>query len=94
MGAVLGSIIVIIILLVAAFYLWGNRPKATTAPVQENGVTAEEVQQTPDSQTTALETQSNNDNVSSIESDLNSTDLNNLTPEVSSIDQELSTQPK
>lgn len=85
MGAVLGSIIVVIILLVAAFYLWGNRPDAT--PLEE-GPTAEEVLSEDDPQAAALATQSDSDELEAIEADLN-TDLGELTSELDAMDKEL-----
>lgn len=94
MGAVLGSIIVIIILLVAAFYLWSNRQEPA-APVEDTGgATADQVLQTQDAQTASLQTQSDSDSLGSIEADLNATNVDNLTPETASIDQELTTQPQ
>lgn len=95
MGAVFGSIIVIIILLVAAFYLWNNRQEPAVVPEEvETGVTADTVLQTQDTQTDSLQNQDTSDSLGSIETDLNATDLNDLTPEAASIDQELNTQPQ
>ena len=93
MGAVLGSIIVIIILLVAAFYLWNNRQEPVVAPEDvETGVTADTVLQTPDTQTDSLQNQDTSDGLESIETDLNATDLNNVTEESTLIEQELNVQ--
>jgi uncharacterized membrane protein YvbJ len=87
MGAVLGSIIVVIILLIAAFYLWGNRPE-TPAPIVDEGPTAEEVLQQDDPQAETLATQSDSDELDAIEADLD-VDLGNLTEELDTMDKEL-----
>lgn len=88
MGAVLGSIIIVIILLVAAFYLWANRPETSPA-IDEPTISAEEVLSEEDPQTQQLQTQSQSDDLAAIEQDLNNTELDNLTKELENIDQEL-----
>lgn len=88
MGAVLGSIIIVIILLVAAFYLWNERQGAPA--IDETGMpTAEEVLSQEDPQIQDFGTQSDSDSLSSIEADLQATELDDLTPEISEIDAEL-----
>lgn len=76
-------IVIIIVLLVAAFVLYYR------STIQEDSAG-----QLPTSgainTTTALRTQGVSDDVSAIEKDLQSTNLNNLTGETSVIDQELS----
>ncbi|MCK5096102.1 MAG: hypothetical protein KAR24_01975 [Candidatus Pacebacteria bacterium] len=90
MGAVLGSIVVVIILLVAAFYLWGNRADAPdTLPIDEPTTTAEEVLGETDPQTESLKEQSSSDELDSIEADLEDTDLDDLIQELETIDDEL-----
>lgn len=64
MGPLIGSIIVIIILVIGAIYVWGNKINQEVAP--EGGVTESEL--------TPLST---NDDISSLETDLiNTPDVN------------------
>ena len=95
MGLVFGSIIVIIIILVAAFYIWGNRGN-NIAPVivPTNEITNEEIPATPeipveDPQIEALEDQGVTDEIDEIIEDLESTNLDDLTGELDQIDAEL-----
>ena len=88
MGAILGSIIVIIVLLVAAFYLWGKRSEESE-PVHEPEQTAEEIIAEEDPLLEALEEQDSSDELEAIEADLEDTNLDDLAKELDDIDKEL-----
>lgn len=61
-GAIIGIIIILAIILLGALYFWNNNAEA---PLD-------------DEQVNALNTQSESDEISSIEADLNATDIQNL----------------
>ena len=88
MGMIFGSIIIVIILLVGAFYLWGNREDdPETLPAEIPEVT--EILEGEDKQTEALEEQGTSDEVDEIMEDLEATDLEDLTEELDQIKTEL-----
>jgi hypothetical protein len=78
MGALIGTIIVIIILVLGGFYLWSTniQPKIDQkiAPVTDEQATVNETA-TANATIEQLNTQSPSDEVTSIESDLSATDL-------------------
>jgi cytoskeletal protein RodZ len=91
-GALIGTIIVIVILVVGGFYLWNTRvqPKIEekTVPPTEQPLgqqTTEDQASNADPATTALAAQSSSDETASIEADLNATDLNNMDTELQAI---------
>jgi len=80
MGALIGSIIVITILVLGGFYLWSTKvqPRIEQTPEAGAPINPEEILATPDAEKAALETQGTSDSVADIEKDLNATDLGNL----------------
>ena len=87
-GATIGTIIIVLVLIIGAFYFWGSKLEKGTPLVDEN-VTAEEVLAKPDASLDTLKTQGASDEIDSIEQDLNATDLQNLNAESANIDAEL-----
>ena len=88
MGMIFGSIIVVIILLVAAFYLWGNR-EDSSEPLPAEIPEVTEILGGEDEQTEALEEQGTSDEIDEIMEDLEATDLEDLTEELDQIEAEL-----
>lgn len=88
MGMIFGSVIVVIILLVAAFYLWGNREDSSETLPSEIPEVAE-ILGGEDEQTEALEEQGTTDEINEIMEDLEATDLEDLTEELDQIEAEL-----
>lgn len=78
-GAIIGSVIVIIIIILGGFYFWSQRG-GNIDELLEEGVP------TDDAALNALQAQSASDGISSIESDLNATDLDDLDAELGDID--------
>ncbi len=71
-GAVIGSAIVIILLILGALYFWGEKlSEQEQTPVQNNSVSA------TDAVVEKLNQQSSSDDLSSIEADLNATEWSN-----------------
>ena len=88
-GAMIGSIIIIIVLILGGLYVWTKR-ETLPAPMPSEGMeSAEDIMNLPDNDLTALTSQSNSDELSSIEKDLNETGLQNLEVELGAIEQEL-----
>lgn len=73
-GPIVGIAIIVLLILVAGLYLWGERAKKRA----ESGQNAAQIQNAPDSKTDRLNAQGSSDSASSIEGDLSATDLNNL----------------
>ena len=73
-GALIGSIIVVAVIVIGGIYFWmtrsGETPSTETSPL---GQTVP-----PDQETAALLNQGTSDEISDIEKDLNATNLNNL----------------
>lgn len=81
-GSIIGIIIIIAVIILGGLYFWGKR-------VEESKVTESLVNET--SEPTAEQMEANSiqsvtpsDDTSSIEADLNATNLDNLTPELES----------
>ncbi len=91
MGALIGAIIVIILLIAGGIYVWSTRIQPQiTAPenaqtVADNTAALEESATAPDTMIDTLTSQSSSDEVTSIEADLNATDLNSIDKELQSI---------
>ncbi|MBI2046006.1 MAG: hypothetical protein HYT28_01115 [Parcubacteria group bacterium] len=86
-GPAIGAIIIVLVLIIGAFYFWGSKLEKTL-PVDENA-TAEEVLAVPDTSLQSIQTQGNSDEIDAIEQDVNATDLQNLNSELNNIDAEL-----
>jgi hypothetical protein len=97
MGALIGTIIIIVILILGGAYLWVTKiqsqlqptPDAQTLnsaqPIPDNLTTLEQSAATPDPMVDQLKSQSPSDEISSIQADLNATDLNSIDKELQSI---------
>lgn len=83
-GAVIGTIIIIVLLVVGGIYFFTARKAEAPIP------TPEEILQTQDATTTALERLGTSDNVGDIEIDINNTDLGSIDAELQDIDTEFS----
>lgn len=86
-GALVGSIVVIIILILAVIYLWITRiqpriKQNQESTTQENSETA---LMSSDNTIIELSTQGTSDEVEDIEKDLKATDLNNLDKEIKTL---------
>lgn len=86
-GPAIATVIIVLILIIAAFYFWGSKLEKTV-PVNET-VTAEEMLGQPDASLNALQTQGASDELGAIEQDVNATNLQNLNSETKNIDAEL-----
>ncbi len=80
-GPIVGAIIIVAILILGGLYYWG----AYLEERDRANLTAEDILNQPDAATDALRQQSASDEASSIEADLNATDLENLTTDLESI---------
>ncbi|MCX6735739.1 MAG: hypothetical protein NTZ13_01520 [Candidatus Parcubacteria bacterium] len=92
MGALIGAIIIVLLLLVGGVYVWSTRIQPQiTAPKDEqllpddNTIALEQSATEPDTMIDTLNSQSSSDEVTSIEADLNATDLNSIDKELQSI---------
>lgn len=65
-GPVIGTIIILAVILLGGLYFWGNRNDVQNANIE--GQTQDELDQ--------INTQSDSDDLNSIQDDLNSTDVN------------------
>ncbi|MEK7652547.1 MAG: hypothetical protein AAB334_01200 [Patescibacteria group bacterium] len=85
-GAIIGSIIIILVLIIGGLYFWGKQivEKETQA-----SITPEQILSETDTALDSLKTQGSSNKVSDIEMDLNATGLNNLDKELQNIDTEL-----
>ncbi|MFA5838794.1 MAG: hypothetical protein WC849_02555 [Candidatus Paceibacterota bacterium] len=85
-GAIVGSIIIIVILVIGGLYLWG---KQITKVENQQATTPEQILSEPDQALDSLKNQSTSDEIKSIEIDLNATNLDNLNKELENINIEL-----
>jgi uncharacterized protein HemX len=82
-GALIGTIIIIVLLVVAGGYVWFTRePMASQNP-------DETILNMPDETLNSLNQQTSSDELNAIEADLNNTDLNNLGSDFGTIEGEL-----
>ena len=79
-GPAIGIIIIILVILLGGLYFWGQRAEQQEIPQLETEEQMSEVD--------TLRTQSDSDEVTSIESDLNASDFDNLGNEMSEIEAE------
>ena len=86
-GPAIGTIIIVIILIIGGLYLWGAKLSKESAVLEEKA--PEEILAAPDETFDSLETQGTSDEVSAIEGDLQTTDLDNLDAELQDIEAEL-----
>lgn len=98
LGAVLGALIVILVLLLGGLYLWGTtlnkyEPIPTVTPTERP---TPEQNNEPEStkaeaEVKTMQTVSTSDEISAIEADIDSTNLDELDAELNAIDAELDT---
>lgn len=81
-GPLIGIIIIITLLVVGGFYLWG-------AQIADRALDGELEESTEDPMTQMLKEQSSSDDVSAIENDLEATSADNLDAELNDIESEL-----
>lgn len=85
LGPTVGIVLVVLLLILGALYFfWYDRQS-----VSNNTPSAEEIKNADDPVITGLESQSDSDDVSSIEQDLNATSFTDLDADASTIDSEL-----
>jgi hypothetical protein len=82
-GSIIGSIIVVIVILIGGLYFWGTTNKTDTIDPTIDPETGEPVQ---DIIGDALREQGTADDLDTIESDLNATDINSIDADVESIE--------
>lgn len=80
-GSIIGTIIIIAVIILGGLYFWGKR-------IEESKTTESLVNETSEPSVDQMEANSiksvtPSDNIDSIEADLNATNLDNLTPELS-----------
>lgn len=88
-GPVIGIAIIIVILIFGGLYYWGAKISKQDAIDNQENLTAEQIENKADQTTQQLQTQSTSDEITDIEADLNTTDLENLDKELENIDLEL-----
>jgi len=81
-GAMIGTIIIIVLLVVAGAYVYMTRSAVTTGP-------DETILNLPDTSTDALNQQGTSDEIDAIQQDVNATNLNGLDSDVGNIQNEL-----
>ncbi len=86
-GALVGSLVVLIILVLSGIYLWTTRivPRMTQKGQTIIQTNTETVLPPSDTSTKKLSTQSKSDTVSDIEKDLKATNLDNLDKEIQAL---------
>lgn len=77
-GPVIGLILILAILIIGSLYFWGKRAEKMTPVNLETTQNVKNETGTADAQTQRLQTQSSSDDTTSIESDLNATDFQNV----------------
>jgi len=87
-GPLVGIIIVVVVLVFGGLYFWGKQVSENSQIELEELPSASEITNTPDETLETLGTQGTSDEVGAIESDLNSTNLDNLDTEFGNIDDE------
>jgi len=83
LGPIVGAIIIVAILVLGGLYYWG-----ADLAQNQNAPTPEEIMNEPDPQLQSIETQSSSDTVTSIEADLEATNLESLDQELDQIENE------
>lgn len=87
-GALIGSIIVIAVIVIGGIYFWMTRNGESTAPATTETPSLGQTV-TPDQETAALLNQGTSSEVSDIEKDLNATNFDNLDAGMGDIDAQL-----
>jgi uncharacterized protein HemX len=89
-GSAIGIILIIAIIIIGGLYFWGQKIDERLSEFEAGDVTVEDILNAPDSQLEALsEEQSTSTDITDIEEDLDTTDLDNLDAELKAIEAEL-----
>jgi hypothetical protein len=80
-GPFIGIVIILVVIILGGLYFWGE----TINQESRDSAAVEDITGAPDTTTAALETMSNSDELSTIESDLKNTPLSDLTNDLSDI---------
>lgn len=95
LGPILGTLIVVLVLILGGLYLWGSMIDnnagidSTITPIENNE--PETTRAETDAQ--ILQTTSSSDEISAIEADLNSTNLDNLDADLQQAENEINATP-
>ena len=79
-GSIVGTIIIIAIIILGGLYFWGKRIEENK--LKQNLVTGTTSEEISANEATAIKSVSSGDDITSIEADLNNTNLNNLGAEM------------
>lgn len=91
-GSAIGIILIVAIIVIGGLYFWGQKIDERLSEFESNNtdITVEDILNAPDSQLEALsEEQSTSTDITDIEEDLDTTNLDNLDAELDAIDAEL-----
>jgi len=77
-GPVIATIIILAVVVLGGLYFWGQRNSGSETDIYGNPISTSTPATDNLPNTSAIDTQSSSDNPASIQSDLNSTNLNNL----------------
>ena len=80
-GSIIGTIIIIALIVLGGLYFWGKRVEESK--LKQNLVSGTTAEPQVQNEAASIKSISPTDDISSIESDLNNTKLDNLSPEVS-----------
>lgn len=89
-GPVIGIAIIVVIIIFGGLYYWGAQINKQDARNHQESLSAQQIENEADPATQQLQTQSQSDEIVDIETDLNTTDLENLDQELENIDLEFS----
>jgi len=89
-GALVGSLVVIVLIILAGFYFWGERVSKQDMYKETGDISETQNEAAAEAATIEkITTQSSSDDISSIEADLNSTTFSDFDTEFEKIDTEL-----
>lgn len=89
-GSAIGIILIVAVIIIGGLYFWGQKIDERMSEYEAGDVTVEDILNAPDSQLEALsEEQSTSTDITDIEEDLNTTDLDELDAELDAIEAEL-----
>ena len=89
LGPVLGALILALILILGGLYLWGSKLNEEVVPVVETPINNEPETPRAAADQAIMETVSTSDELSAIEADLGSSNLETLDTDIAAIDAEL-----
>ncbi len=91
LGPILGILVIVLVLILTGLYIWGGflSNEVNTVPTETPIINNEPETPRAEADQTILETLSPSDDMSAIEADINSTNLDSLDSELTTIDVEL-----